>query len=207
MLSSQRFKTNSEMKNYLFILLALAFIATSCENSNKESTEQKTDEVVVVEEITPLLVAEFDDKAGDYVGKKIELKGTVDHICKHGGQRLFLVSEESEARIKVTPDEEIAAFNAELEGNNIIITGIVEEQRVDEDYLREWEEEIKSGAEMADGKGEGSHLGGTVEKGGEGADIAEEMEKVNNLREMIKESGKDYISFFSVLCTDYTVEK
>ena len=60
---------------------------------------------------------------------------------------------------------------------------------------------------MADGKGEGSHLGGTVEKGGEGADIAEEMEKVNNLREMIKESGKDYISFFSVLCTDYTVEK
>ena len=195
------------MKNYLFILLALAFIATSCENSNKESTEQKTDEVAVVEQITPLLVAEFDDKAGDYVGKKIELKGTVDHICKHGGQRLFLVSEESEARIKVTPDEEIAAFNAELEGNNIIITGIVEEQRVDEDYLREWEEEIKSGAEMADGKGEGSHLGGTVEKGGEGADIAEEMEKVNNLREMIKESGKDYISFFSVLCTDYTVEK
>lgn len=195
------------MKNYLFILLALAFIATSCENNNKNSAEQKTDKVVVVEEITPLLVAEFDDKAGDFVGKKIKLEGTVDHICKHGGQRLFLVSEESEARIKVTPDEEIAAFNAELEGNKIIITGIVEEQRVDEDYLREWEEEIKSGAEMADGKGEGSHLGGTVEKGGEGADIAEEMEKVNNLREMIKESGKDYISFFSVLCTDYTVEK
>ena len=110
------------MKNYLFILLALAFIATSCENNNKKIAEQKTDKVVVGEEITPLLVAEFDDKAGDYVGKKIKLVGTVDHICKHGGQSLFLVSEESEARIKVTPDEEIAAFNAELEGNNIIIT-------------------------------------------------------------------------------------
>ncbi len=193
------------MKNYLLILLAVAFIATSCENTNKKNTEKKAEEVVVVDQITPVLVAEFDDKAGDFVGKKIKLEGTVDHICKHGGQRLFLVSPESGARIKVTPDEEIAAFNADLEGSNIILIGIVEEQRVDEDYLQEWEAEIKSGADMADGKGEGSHLGGTMEKGGEGADISEEMEKVNNLREMIKESGKDYISFFSVLCTDYDV--
>ncbi len=194
------------MKNYLLVLTLIALIATSCDNANKpKEGAENTKEMVVVEEITPVAVGDFEAKAEEFVGKKIKLNGTVDHICSHGGQRLFLVSEDSDARIKVTPDEEIAAFNVELEGNKIVITGIVEEQRIDEDYLREWEEEIKSGSDMADDKGEGSHLGGKVEKGGEGADINEEMEKVNNLREMIKESGKDHISFFSVLCTDYIV--
>ena len=46
-----------------------------------------------------------------------------------------------------------------------------------------------------------------MEKGGEGADISEEMEKVNNLRTMLEESGKDHLSFYSVLCTSYDVVK
>ncbi len=194
------------MKNYLFIIALIALFVTSCENSNKEADSKKVaDNMTIVEQITPVSVANFEGKAGDFVGKKIELTGTVDHICKHGGQRLFLVSENSDARIKITPDEEIAAFNAELVGNNIVIVGIVEEQRIDEAYLREWEEEIKAGSDMADDKGEGSHLGGKVEKGGEGADIDEEMQKVNSLRTEIAESGTDHLSFFSVLCTDYTI--
>jgi len=47
--------------------------------------------------------------------------------------------------------------------------------------------------------------GGNMEKGGNEADKSEEMEKVNNLRSKIAESGKDHLSFFSVLCTDYEV--
>jgi hypothetical protein len=194
------------MKKYLLLLFAIALIATSCENAT-ETKDSKASEVdkVVVEKIVPVAVAEFDEKAGEFVGKKIELTGVVDHICQHGGQRLFLVSEDSDARIKITPDEEIAAFNIELEGNRINIVGVVEEQRIDEAYLREWEEEIKSGSDMADGKGEGSHIGGKVEKGGEGANIDEEMVKVNDLREMIAESGDDHLSFYSVLCTSYDI--
>ena len=58
---------------------------------------------------------------------------------------------------------------------------------------------------MADDKGEGLHLGGNIEKGGEDAEKSEELEKVNNLRQQITESGKDHLSFFSVLCTEYEV--
>jgi len=194
------------MKKYMLIFTVIALIATSCdcEDSSKDDKSNKN-AVVVVDEVTTINMANFDDKVGDYVGKKIQIEGTVDHICKHGGQKLFVVSENSDARVKVTPDEEIAAFNAELEGDKIIIVGIVEEQRIDEAYLREWEEEIKAGSDMSDGKGEGVHLGGKVEKGGVDSDIAEEMEKVNNLREMIKESGTDHLSFYSILCTSYDV--
>ncbi len=44
-----------------------------------------------------------------------------------------------------------------------------------------------------------------MEKGGEDAEKNEELEKVNNLRQQIAESGKDHLSFFSVLCTEYEV--
>ncbi len=187
------------MKKLAFGLVLMLVALVACENAQVK-TETPAQETVA-EEITVIAIPDFDSLAEQYIGKKIQLSGTVDHICKHGGQRAFLVTPESEARIKITPDDKIAAFNTNLEGNPVVIVGIVEEQRIDEDYIMEWEQEIKSGEVAQDDKGEGTHLGGHVEKGGEGADIGEEMEKVNNLRQMLKDSGKDHLSFFSVLCT------
>jgi len=189
----------------MLIFAVIALIATACDCDDHSDKSSDNSNAAVADQVTTLSMATFDDKVGDYVGKKIKVEGTVDHICSHGGQKLFLVSDDSDARIKVTPDEEIAAFNAELEGDKLVITGIVEEQIIDEAYLREWEEEIKSDTDMSDDKGEGVHLGGKVEKGGEHSDISEEMEKVNNLRKMIKDSGTDHLSFYSILCTNYDV--
>ncbi|MDP2721260.1 MAG: hypothetical protein Q8O72_00770 [Bacteroidales bacterium] len=194
------------MKKFIFSLVMLALIGTACQNSQvknetaaQESLEVKMDEIALVS------IADFDSLAGNYVGKQVKLEGTIDHICRHGGQRAFVVIPESGARVKITPDETIAAFNTELEGNQIVLIGLVEEQRIDEAYIKEWEEEIKAGAVKTDDKGEGSHLGGNVEKGGEGADLAEEMEKVNNLRQELLDSGSDHLSFYSVKCSSYEV--
>lgn len=192
------------MKKLLFIAtIALSF--ASCQNSETK-TETANDETLN-NEVMLVQLAEFENQAGDLVGKTIQLSGTVDHVCKHGGQRMFIVDNESEARIKITPAAEVAAFNTGLVGDELLITGTVEEQRIDEAYLMEWEEEIKAGSVENDDKGEGTHLGGNVEKGGEGADINEEMEKVNNLREQLQASGKDYLAFYSVVCTGYEVVK
>ena len=192
------------MKKYLVTLIAFVFLFSACENTvKKESTSEK--EVVLVEEIISVSISNFEVKAEELVGKQIMFSGTVDHVCTHGGQRMFVIETGSEGRVKINPDENIAAFNTDLEGKNIKIIGIVEEQRIDEDYLKEWEEEILADADMGDDKGEGMHLGGNMEKGGSEADKSEELEKVNNLRSKIAESGKDHLSFFSVLCTEYEV--
>jgi hypothetical protein len=192
------------MKKYLVTLIAFVFLFTACENKVKEESTTE-EQVVLIEEIVPVSISNFEIKAEELVGKQIILSGTVDHICQHGGQKMFIIETESEGRIKIIPDENIAAFNTELEGQNIKLVGIVEEQRIDEEYLREWEEEILADVDMGDDKGEGKHLGGNMEKGGEDADKSEELEKVNNLRQQIAESGKDHLSFFSVLCTEYEV--
>ena len=193
------------MKKLILAFAALAVIAVSCKNNSTNNTDTAKSEQVAPEEVTVVKLAEFDDKVDGLVGKKIEITGTADHICKHGGQRMFIVDTDAEGRVKITPDEHVAAFNSDLEGRKLKIVGIVEEQRIDEAYIREWEEEILADADMGDDKGEGMHLGGNMEKGGSDADKSEEMEKVNHLRQMLAESGDDHLSFYSVLCTEYEV--
>jgi hypothetical protein len=194
-----------DMKKYVVALIAMVFVLSACENQQKKEAASE-EEVVLIEEIVPISLSDFDVRAEELVGKQVMLTGTVDHVCKHGGQRMFVIETGSEGRVKVTPDENIAAFKTDLEGQSVKLIGIVEEQRIDEEYLKEWEEEVMAGTDMGDDKGEGSHLGGDTEKGGSDADMEEELEKINNLRQEIAESEKGYLAFYSVLCTEYEVE-
>jgi hypothetical protein len=193
-----------DMKKYVVALIAMVFVLSACENQQKKEAASE-EEVILIEEIVPISLSDFDVRAEELVGKQVMLTGTVDHVCKHGGQRMFVIETGSEGRVKVTPDENIAAFKTDLEGQSVKLIGIVEEQRIDEDYLKEWEEEVMAGTDMGDDKGEGSHLGGDTEKGGSDADMEEELEKINNLRQEIAESEKGYLAFYSVLCTEYEV--
>lgn len=191
------------MKTYFFALIALLLITVSCENSSQKASNTEV-EVAVVEEVIPVELADFSARAGDLVGKQVELYGMIDHVCKHGGQKMFLVNEDGETRIKIVTGENMAAFNTELEGESVNVIGIVDELRIDEEYLKEWEQEVLAGLEGDEGdKGEKVHMGEHKESAsGENP----ELEQINNYRKQIAESGKDYISFFSVICVDYEVD-
>ena len=195
------------MKRTVIAIISLVFLLAACQNEKPKEEAKNTETEQVTVEVIPVTVMDFETKAGDLVGKTISISGTVDHVCEHGGQKMFLIETGSENRVKITPDENISAFKSEWEGQDIMVTGIVEEQRIDEDFLKEWEQQVMSDEDMGDDKGEGKHLGGNMEKGGEDADKTMELEKINNLRQQIEASGKEYLSFFTVLCTDYQLEE
>ncbi|PLW97587.1 MAG: hypothetical protein C0591_06285, partial [Marinilabiliales bacterium] len=120
-----------DMKKYVVALIAMVFVLSACENQQKKEAASE-EEVVLIEEIVPISLSDFDVRAEELVGKQVILTGTVDHVCKHGGQRMFVIETGSEGRVKVTPDENIAAFKTDLEGQSVKLIGIVEEQRIDE---------------------------------------------------------------------------
>ena len=192
------------MKSILWSIVVLLFLFTACQNQSDKSQPGLIEEVGS-EEAVDLDLANFEEQAGLLVGKKVVLEGMIDHVCKHGGQKMFMVNQDADARVKITTGENMAAFNTELEGETVKVVGIVDEQRIDEDYLREWEEEITS----APIEGENSEHGEKVHMGEHNQEMeAEEnpeMRQINNYREMIKETGKGYISFFSVTCVEYEV--
>ncbi|PLX09184.1 MAG: hypothetical protein C0598_11985 [Marinilabiliales bacterium] len=192
------------MRNLLFILIAIAFIAVSCENTPEKAEQKEKTTEVVSNEIVNVTMADFDSLANGLVGKNIALSGLVDHVCTHGGQKMFIVDQNSDARIKVTPNEELAAFNTDLVGETLKITGIVEEMRVDEDYLKEWEEEINQGIT---GEGEGKKESADPKDHGGNEAATSELDQIARMRAQIAETEKGYLSFYSILSTEYSVYK
>jgi hypothetical protein len=188
------------------ILAGMILLLTwSCnETTNKNQSKVAT---LAPDEPTLVTVGNFLAKAPELVGKPVTIKGTADHICKGDGKKLFIISTEEEGRVKVVTGENMAAFNSENEGLDFVVNGLVDEVVVDEAYLLEWEEEIKAGIE------ENKHLGGgapmTEEEKAAGKHAEEDpgMEQINGYRQEMAEKGVNKLSFFSIVCTSYTVEK
>ena len=165
------------MKKIVVILvLILAFTACKNDAQKVEDTAQQTEEVNVE---TPLLaIADFDAKAGDFVSKEVKISGIVDHVCKHGGKKLLLATDDG--KVHVTSDER---FEEALKGSEIALNGVVVEERIDEAYCLKMEEDnIKSHSE------------------GQSSDEQFEAKKqhIQDYRDQMKANNTDHISNYSL---------
>jgi hypothetical protein len=131
------------MKNILLVLL-ISIVSFSCK-SDKKAEAQNEEKTIEIVEIPKVALGEFDTKAGEFIGKEVEITGIVDHVCKHGGKKLLLVTDEGDAH--VVSDER---FDEALMGSEIKLVGVVLEERIDEAYILKMEEDnIKSHSEGA----------------------------------------------------------
>ncbi len=175
------------------IVLFASTLLISCANNTQKA--EKNEEAAVTE----LNVIDFETKAEELIGKPVMLIATVNHVCQHGGKKMFLVEEGSEASIKITTGENMPAFNTDLTGSKIKVEGVIEALIIDEEYLLTWESELAS----ADKEGEGDGHG--VGKG-EAADMGEHIaatESIANYRKQMAEQGTDRLAFYSIVCKNY----
>ncbi len=127
------------MKKIAFFLVLIISII-SCKTENKKAVEVIETETI---ETPTLALSEFDTKAGNYINKEVTVQGIVDHVCKHGGKKILLVTDNGS--VHITSEER---FDEALMGNEIKLTGIVLEERIDESYcLKMDEDNIKSHSE------------------------------------------------------------
>ena len=108
-------------------ILAVATLLVSCGTQQKKEKECTEKAAITVDN----LLAEITN----YIDKDIVVVGTVNHVCSHGGKRMFIIGENPDLAIKITPNDEIGVFEKELEGSHVIITGVVKELRIDEAYV------------------------------------------------------------------------
>jgi hypothetical protein len=183
-------------RRFLFLCLTLAIFASSCNQGTKNADAPKADTVLMA-------VKTFLDSAGTdrYTGKPLWIEGTVLHTCKHGGKRMFLVDGNDSIRVEVTTGNNIPKFDESLIGSRVRVLGILKEERVDNKYLNEWEAEIRKPSEE---HSVGIHSGA---RGHEDRDTQEKLAEVNSLREDLKKSGKDHLSFYSIEAISFTIQK
>ncbi len=161
----------------ILTIAAIAGLFASC--AGEQTDENQTETTVETEQSTPeIALGEFDTKAGEYVDNEILVAGIVDHVCKHGGKKILLVTDDGD--VHITSE---TRFNDSLKGSEIWVTGIVREERLDEAYCLKMEEDnIKSHSE------------------GETDDELFERKKehIASLRDSMETAGVDHISNYSL---------
>jgi len=120
-------------KNIILWAIAALFAiaATSC--SGKSSSETAEADTVTVDSI--LANPEV------YVGQTVTIEGVVSHLCKHGGRKAFLLGSDENSMIRCDATAEMGnVFPQETIHQPLRVTGVVMESRLDENTIRELEQ-------------------------------------------------------------------
>jgi len=202
------------MNKKILVLLVVSVLFFACGNKDKSkqvTSDEVKQEKVKVEEAVKITVDDFKEKAESLVGKKVIIAGTVVHVCEHSGKRMHIINTDPDFRVKIESGKILKSFDKELNGSEVLVTGIVKEMKVDETFLANWEKELNEGK-----KETGTHDGdnhGKEEKveeaehdhDSEAQKKEDGLKKIENYRKKITESKKGYISLFSIECESFKV--
>jgi hypothetical protein len=198
----------SIMTTKFFSLVLLLVLAVSCGRQSSKTVDLHD------QEISEVTVEAVLADASPFVEKTVAIKGTVVHVCRHGGQRLFIVGENGEDRFRITVGENISEFDIELEGSMIEVNGVVKELIIDETYLAEWEAEIGEGSGLSRGEGHEGGVGHGDDHGeaqavenDQDAEMAQasQLKRIQDVRDEIAASGKDHLSDYWIETIDFKV--
>lgn len=190
----------------LFVAVCLIAVLFGC---GKASQKENSRTVAVQSDST--LVMEVDDllaNAESLVGKEVAVSGVCTHICRHGGKKLFLMGSDDTQTIRIEAGEAIGSFSADAANSLVHVTGLLQEQRIDEAYLSDWEAELK--AETAEEHGE-EKSGCAAEKQAHNEAPADSPQgRIDNFRKRIAErnekEGKNYLSFYYIEGNSYEIK-
>lgn len=166
------------MRKIVGIFVVFVLI-TSCKNDVKKEVlnAEKNGETALVD-IPLIAMADFESVAADYVDKEIQIQGIVDHVCKHGGKKIFLATDDGNVHVNANE-----RFDEALNGSEILVNGIVVEERIDEAYCLKMEED-------------------NIKSHSEGKSNEEQFETkkkhIQAYRDEMQEKGVDYLSNFSL---------
>ncbi len=168
------------MKKLTIILFVLALFV-ACQNSTKKETAK--------EEVAVLTVDEIQKSGEELIGKTVTVTGTVSHVCKHSGARCFLMGSSEDVTIRVEAGGSIGSFTQEQMGSDLKVTGILNEIRIDEDYLKKQEAEAMEGEALNEDHAMGHEGGGNHEVDG-GNHENDQLAQIAEMRKQIEATEK-----------------
>lgn len=186
----------------LTLLLGMTLGLASCgDDSNKSKEQASAEEVTTAALEVDQVLADPDSLVGD----TIEIEGICTHICKHGGGKIFLMGSDDTKTLRVEAGESIGSFPQETVNSIVRVTGVLVEDRIDEDYLAQWEARIADQAKETQGEG-----GCAADmKANAEAEANTVRERIANFRTRIAErterEGKAYVSLYHMEGLSYEI--
>lgn len=170
------------MKKMMFLAI-VAICLASCTSKSADNKGNNSDSTSVVQ-VSDLAVYPLDSLlavADQLVDKKVTVKGSVTHTCKHSGKRCFIVGDNENVSMRVEAKGNIGGFNRELVGSELAITGIVKERRLTKEYIDQYEKDVNEKKVKEDGSAETCQA---------------ELANINEMRDWMKKNNKDYYAIY-----------
>ncbi len=184
------------MKN-IFLLFALGAVIIGNNSGCKNAANQATDSTKL-----SMTVDTFLASPEKWAGKEVVITGTVSHVCRESGKKLFLFGSNPDATLKINAGGNYSTFDLKYEGTDVEITGtVIEDEKIDANYLNEWEADIKKMVAdknlkvcSEDAKAIAGQTKDTTSK----AAPEDPFAGVNEFRQKLEKSGKAYISIYAI---------
>ncbi len=117
------------MKKVALVSIIALFAFACGQQAKKQETKTAEPEKVAV----VLTIDEVLEQAVELADQEVVVKGTVMHVCQHGGQRCFLMGSNEDITIRVEAGEKIGTFDQEQMGSDLEIVGILKEVKTEAD--------------------------------------------------------------------------
>ncbi|MFO7827028.1 MAG: hypothetical protein R6V23_00285 [Bacteroidales bacterium] len=180
-------------------LLIVAGLMFSCGTKEKKNDEKSTEK-----ESAALSVDNIMADIETYIDKDVVVKGLVNHVCAHGGKRMFILGEDPDVALRVTPDNNLGVFEKELEGSTVIIKGVLKELIINQEYIDQLEKEI---AEGVDNEALHDHSGGDHDEDEEAEVDSSKIKQVEQMKADIAESEKGFVAQYWIEASKVEVKE
>lgn len=102
------------------ILLSVALLIGSCNQASRDEANTKAEKQ---QEIIAATIEDLLASPSEYENKEVAITGMVTHVCRHGGQKCFVLANDGETQIRLVPAGDIDEFKIELEGSTLAVKG------------------------------------------------------------------------------------
>lgn len=182
---------------------ALLLVACGGNPSKKTITGQST----ATERTDLLEIDELLASADSLVGKEVTIEGVCTHTCRHGARKIFLMGSDDTQIIRVESGK-LGHFDPQCVNRIVRVTGVLEEQRVDEAYLVAWETQAKAQTDERHGTTEAGCDSEKAARRETGNTVAERIADFRTKIAARKAAeDKEYLSFYYMTATSYEIEQ
>lgn len=178
------------MKKLLYTLVVSLAMVSCIGNSSNTKSGDSADSATRTAATEVYKLDSLLESVDSLAGSVVTVQGTVTHTCKHSGRRCFIVGDDQKTSFRIEAKGEIGGFNRELIGSELAITGILQENRLTNEYLDSWEEQIAERQGKEDGSAES---------------CSSETNNIATMREWMKKNDKEYYSVYYMDGTSFEV--
>lgn len=171
--------------NLCVSLLILSFVV-ACQSKTNSSDQVAN----VAYQVDSLLILQ-----DSLIGDTIELEGFCVDVCGHGGSHITLMGSDTTQIVNVEAGTQVGSFSNDLRNNNVRLKVFIDEQRVDEAFLSDWEHRLDESLKTPQGNPEA---------------VAMLKQQIAEIRVVIAErmekENKNYYSQYRIIASEYAIQ-